>query len=87
MLLILKPHQICQPTKTKKGKDDSRQDPKPSTSGTSSAKISDSKSVRKHLLSLKSRKLIVKSKAAKDNTDSSDVVKKNTQVHVRYRVH
>ena len=73
---ITKPSPTIPINKKKPKKEQSMPEPQPSTSGYSVGKVLDTKSAKKHSLSLKSRKMIAKSKEEKDQTDTSNVVKK-----------
>ena len=72
---LTKPSPTIPITKKNTKKEQSTPEPQPSTSGYSVGKV-DTKSAKRHSLSLKSRQMIAKSKEEKDQTDTSDVVKK-----------
>ena len=72
---LTKPSPTIPSNKKKTKKEQSTPEPQPSTSGYSVGKV-ETKSAKRHSLSLKSRQMIAKSKEEKDQTETSDVVKK-----------
>ena len=72
---LTKPSPTIPVKKTKKKQEQTTPEPQPSTSGYSGGKV-ETKSAKRHSLSLKSRQMIAKSKEVKDQTETTEVVKK-----------
>ena len=72
---LTKPSPTIPVNKKKPKQEQSTPEPQPSTSGYSGGKV-ETKSAKRHSLSLKSRQMIAKSKEDKDQTETTEVVKK-----------